>query len=175
MPDFYKKITEGENTIESLVRRIPGFKGYLERQDRRAADKLLREKLSRGFEGQLREFTRLQKRLVDQGGLKYMDRAQAVDVKLRTFVDKVESAVQGYSGLFDAVKVDEEALARVYAFDNALFEYEDQLASGLKRLAEVIGTDEVSGVLDELEQVAAEALRMFDRRGEAMQNMQDTV
>ena len=175
MPDFFKKIVETQGTVEQVVRRIPGFRGYFEREDRRMADRLLREKLALVMEEQLGEFTRLQKRLVDGGGIGYMERVRGVDSKLRTFIDKIESAGSGYAGLFDAVKIDEAALARVYAFDTSLLAYGDQLAAGLKRLGEAIGSDDVGEVLDGLEVVVGEAVNTFNHRVEAMRGMQDAV
>lgn len=173
--DFYHKITAMQGTLEDLVRKIPGFEGYFEKQDRRAADRLLREHLARVFEEQLGELTRLEKQLVDAGGIMYMERMQGIDTKLRTFIDRIESAAQGYAGLFDAIKIKEEALASVYAFDNGLLTYQDQLAAGLKALQEAIGTEDIGGVLSQLDDVVTEANNTFKRRVEAMQGLQDAV
>ena len=48
MPDFYQKIQADQGAVEDLVRQIPGFKGYFEKQDRRAADRLLRDRQQPG-------------------------------------------------------------------------------------------------------------------------------
>ena len=175
MPDFYQKITDMHSNVEELVRKIPGFKGYFARQDRRAADRLLRESLVRGFGEQLDEFTRLQRQLVDAGGLRYMEQVKAVDTRLRTFVDKIESAAEGYAGFFGPVKIDEAALANVYAFDNTLFAYREQLASGLKDLDKAIGSEGIEGVLDGLEALVSELARTFDRRIDVLRGLQDSV
>jgi len=175
MPDFYEKIIGMQGSVEQLVRKVPGFKGYFEREDRRMADRLLREKLVVVFGGQLSELSRLQKQLIDAGGMEYMERLRAIDSRLRTFIDKIQSASSGYAGLLDAVKVDEVALVRVYAFDNALFAYQDQLATGLRRLGETIESDRVSDVLAELEMLVSELMDTFNRRGEAMRGMEDSA
>ncbi len=173
MVDFYQKITEMQGTLEDLARKVPGFQGYFEREDRRAADRLLREHVARAFEEQLSEFTRLQQRLVSSGGMKYMERVQGIDTGLRTFIDRVRTASQGYAGVFDAIKINAEALSRVYAFDNALLVYQDQLATGLHQLDASIGSGEVDGVLTQLEKVVAEANNTFKRRDEALQGLQN--
>ncbi len=177
MADFYQKITESQGSVEDLIRKIPGFSGYFEKQDRRAADRLLREHLARAFEDQLAEFTRLQKELIDKTGLTYMERVQGIDTKLRTFIDRIQSAAQGYAGLFDAVKVKEDALARIYAFDNALLGYEQQLETGLASLEFAVLGDEgnVENVLRQLDSVVTEANNTFKRRVEAMQGAADAV
>lgn len=175
MPDFYRKITEQQGSLEQLIRRVPGFKGYFERGDWRVADRLLRERLVLVFEEQLREFTRLQKRLVDVSGMKYMERVRAIDGMLLTFIDKIRSAPGGYAGLLDSVKINEAALARVYVFDNALFAYQDQLATGLRRLEESVGLDGVDNVLDELEMLVRETIDTMNRRTEVMRGLQDSA
>lgn len=176
MADFYRKITEDQGSIEDLVRKIPGFKGYFEKQDRRAADRLLREHLVRVYEELLGWFGRLQNELVDQGGLQYMERAQNVDTKLRTFINRIESAAEGYAGLFDAIKVDEEALARLYAFDSALLTYQEQFAAGLQGFEDAIGSgDGIPGVLRQLDEIVTEANNTFKRRVEAIQGTTDSA
>ncbi|HOA22869.1 MAG: hypothetical protein WBH90_13430 [Aggregatilineales bacterium] len=168
MADFYQKITEQRGSLDKIARKIPGFKGYLEKEDRRAADRLLRERLVRAFEEQQTRFTRLQRDLVDAGGLQYMERVQRIDGLLQTFIDRVRTASSGYAGLTDPIKVRETELERLYAFDNALLAYQDQFAAGLEQLEQVIGTSEVGGVLRQLEDVVTEANNTFKRREEAM-------
>ena len=175
MSDFYKRITEMQGSVEGIVRKVPGFKGYFEKQDRRAADKLLRDQLVRAFESQLAEFSRLQVRLVDGGGMKYMSRIQSIDTRLRTLIDKIQSAPQGYTGVFDAVKVSEETLKSVYAFDNGLLAYQDQLAAGLKSFADALGTEQVSSVIDQLDAVVSDLSSTFAKRVDAMQGLSQAV
>jgi hypothetical protein len=173
--DFYKRIVDMQGSVEEVVRKVPGFKGYFERQDRRAADKLLRDKLARSFEDQLAEFSRLQGRLVDGGGMDLMERVQSIDTRLRTVIDKIESAPRGYTGLFDAAKVNEKTLADVYAFDSSLLAYQDQLATGLRAMADAIGTDGVSHVLDQLDALVSEIGVTLGRRADALHGLAESV
>jgi hypothetical protein len=175
MTDFYQKITDMQGTLEDLVRKVPGFNGYLEKEDRRAADQLLREQIGRRFEELLTDFTSVQQRVVEKTGLQYMERVQGIDTKLRTFIDRIESAAKGYAGLFDAIKVKEEGLARLYAFDNALLTYQDQFSQGLRQLEQSLDGGEVSSVLNQLDQIVIEANNTFLRRVEALQGLQEGV
>lgn len=172
MADFFQKITENQGSVEDLVRKIPGFSGYLEKEDRRNADRLLREQLVRIFEEQLGDFTRLQNELVNSGGIMHMERVQTIDTKMRTFIDRIESAAQGYAGLFDAIKVKEDALARLYAFDQALLSYQDQFNAGLGEFEGAMGTDAMVSVLRQLDDIVTEANNTFKQRVEAMQGLQ---
>ena len=172
---FFTRIAEGQGTIEDVARKLPGFKGYLAKQDRRAADRLLREHVVLVFEELLREFTRLQNQMVDSGGLKYMEKARRIDTVLQTFIDRVRTAPEGYAGLFDAVKIREKELDRVYAFDNGLLEYSAQIKNGLNKLEEAVGSEGIGEVLDQLDEAVREVADLFRRRTEAMKGLDQAV
>lgn len=62
-------------------------------------------------------------------------------MKLQLLIDRLKTASYGYSGLFDAVKVDEAVLDRLYDFDEGMLEGVDQLAVLLDNLSEAIGSE----------------------------------
>jgi hypothetical protein len=172
MSDFYQRIVDEQGGLEDLIRKIPGFKGYLEREDRREADRLLRDHIVRVFEEKLVEFTQMQKRLVDSGGLLYMERVQGITTNLQTFIDRVNTAPRGYAGLFDAIKVKEEELAQLYAFDNALLAYGDRLGELLAAFGQAIDANEgIEGALRALEEFMTEINNLFKQRVEVIQNL----
>ena len=49
MDDFFQKVTSMQDPFKKLASYIPGFGGYVERQNRRDADKLLRDTVARRF------------------------------------------------------------------------------------------------------------------------------
>jgi hypothetical protein len=120
MSDLLGKISSTRGGLEKLVASIPGYKGYKEKEMRREADRLLRETLARKYEEQWTRLNGVQKRLLASGGIEYLDDVESAANKLRGFIDKLKTAAMGYSGFFDAVKVKEDALDKLYEFDNAL-------------------------------------------------------
>jgi hypothetical protein len=50
MNDILGRVTGEHDFFKKILEKIPGFKGYVEREDRRAADKLLRESIADQFE-----------------------------------------------------------------------------------------------------------------------------
>jgi len=107
MADLFKRITDSRNLIEKIVAYIPGFKGYVDRNARRDADKLLRETVATRFEQQWSRLSGIQRDLVGQGSIEIVDDVEAAVVKLRTLADRVRTASYGYAGFFDAIKVNE--------------------------------------------------------------------
>ena len=172
MVDFYEKITDMQGTLEGIARKIPGFGGYLRKDDRRNADAMLRDHLVLVFEEQADRFHGLQIRLIEASGIGYMEHVQRIAGKLQTFIDRIRTAARGYSGVFDAVKVRDDELNALYAFDNALLAYLDQLVGGLQHMETAIGTDEIAEVLRQLDQIVTEANNTFQKRAEAMISVQ---
>ena len=61
----------------------------------------------------------LQREFISSGEIAWVDDLESAAIKLRTFADRVRRASRGYSGLFDAVKINEEELAQLYTYDAA--------------------------------------------------------
>ena len=105
--EMYGKVTDDMDIFKKLLSKIPGFKGYIERQARRDSDKLLRDtifQLFRELEGRI---STLQVEFIDQGEIAYVDDLEGAAIKLRTFADRIRTAPRGYSSLFEAVKINE--------------------------------------------------------------------
>ena len=117
--------------FSKLLSHVPGFHGYMEKETRRDADKLIRNTLATKLEQQLGRINGLQSDLVDGGGLDFVDDVEGASVKLRTFVDRVKTAPRGYAGLFDPVHVREEQLDQLYTFDSQLFGEVDRVSSAI--------------------------------------------
>ena len=52
MTDYYQRVSDEQDFFKKILGKIPGFDGYVERSNRRQADKLLRDTVG----SSLREF-----------------------------------------------------------------------------------------------------------------------
>ena len=50
MSDILQRVTGEQDFFKKILGKIPGFVGYVEREDRRAADKLLRDTIADQYE-----------------------------------------------------------------------------------------------------------------------------
>ncbi len=105
---------------------------------RRDADKLLREQLATRFDEQRRKLSDLQTQLIDSGQLEFTDDLEGAVMKLQTVIDRLKTASYGYAGFFDAIKVNEEQLDALYAFDNALMSEVEKVAAGIDKVSSAI-------------------------------------
>ena len=168
MSDLFQQVTDDQDPIKKIMGKIPGFSGYIERQSRRDADKLLRETIAKRFEELWERVSNLQQELLATGGLMYVDDMERAAIKLRTFADRIRTASYGHSSLFDAVKINEEELARLYAYDSAMLDLVDKVGGALDNVEASIGTDGIPAAIRNLITLAQECIQTFDERREVI-------
>ena len=173
MTDFQGQIEEGRGKLKKLLLKIPGFKGYIEMEDRRTADKMVREAVADRFQEQLDRLTGVMSEFVDRGDLEYMDKLEGVSVKIRTFIDKIRHAVYGYSGFFDAIKIDQDKLDKLYGYDQALLDGIDGISETLDNLASAVESDKIKALIASLTQQAADMVTKADQRVEEITREED--
>lgn len=154
MDDLYSRIVRERGSLERLVARIPGFRGYMEMTARRQADRLIREHVVVQLKTQLNRLSEIEKVLLDAGGLSFMSKTRSAKTKFQTYIDRIATDAPGYSGFFDAVKIGPDDLGVIYAFDEALLDYEDKFALTLDALRDAAlrgeGVEEGIRTLDAL-------------------------
>jgi hypothetical protein len=171
MSDILEQVTGDQDFFKKILAKIPGFKGYIERGDRRMSDKLLREKIANEFETLNQRISSLQRDLISQGGLAYVGDLEAASLKLRQFTDRVKTASYGYAGIFDAIKIKEDQLAQVYQYDNALLELADQVRSAIDNVETSIGTEGLQAAIRHLTNVSQQCVDAFNKRSEVMRGI----
>lgn len=168
MSDLFNKVTEYQDIFKKILSKVPGFDGYIERQNRRAADKVLREAIANRFEEQWKDISRLQRELISQGGIAYVNDLEAAALKLRQFIDRVRTATYGYSALFEAVKINENELAQIYQYDLALLDLVDEIKRGIGNVEASMGTDGLPAAIRHLTSQAEGCIEAFNRREEVI-------
>jgi len=138
--DLNQMIGDERRLFGKLLSKIPGFRGYMEKKSRRDADQLLRDTIS----GRLQQ-TRLELAAVQQTmgrdilmGIEYAEPVGRADNLLMGLISKIKDAPQGYAGFFDAVRVDENDLARLYQFDETMLDHVDQISSDVVALSKTV-------------------------------------
>ena len=168
MNDPLDKITAGDNLIGKIRNFLAGFVGYVDRDNRREADKLLRLTVAQRFEEQWERIAELQRRLIKEKQLDQVDDLEEAAIKLRAFVNRMRNASYGYSGLFDSVQINSKELEQIYEFDVALLEGVDQISSAVDNLGASLGTDGFPAAIRHLVTLSEEVISAFNRREEVI-------
>lgn len=169
MTDGMEHARGRRNWLERIVEKIPGFRGYLERETRRDVDKMQRdyiaERLDRGrheLQYKIRDWSRA-------GQLENLDIASSLDKLLDRIANRIRHADYGTAGFFDAVKIGEAELEALYNFDLKMMETVDDLCGEIGKLPLVEAKVALRSVME-----AAEGTdRLFDERRRCIEDITD--
>lgn len=159
------QVKSKENFLEKIARIIPGYDGYLNRDNSRELDSMVRNALAVKLDSNHMKLKNTILNLSQRGKLFESGGLDKLDKKLQQAVNKFRSAARGYSGAFDVVKVKEDKLNQLYQFDaNLLTDVESitaacgELENFSKSDADIKpGIEKVSGLLDGI-------VKQFDER-----------
>jgi len=162
--DLKKRIEGAYNKVEELVKDIPAYKGYKDKEVRREADKLIRLKVARALQEQRRRLNSIEVRLVNAGRLGVLLVLDRSLMRLQLLIDRLKTASYGYAGLFDSIKVGEEELDALYDYDAALLDNVGQVKTLIDAVAAAEGDEELTGAGSALLEALEEMNETFSKR-----------
>ena len=170
-----ERIKEDEKLLEKIMLVVPGFSGYKAREQRREADKIIRNflysKLQEARNGLQDIYQTLAQSNVPDA-LHPIDRLMAIFDRVS---ESVNHASYGYAGFFDSIKVDEDDLDRMITFDTQLVDGAKGLAErvkGFKAQVQARKFDSIQAYGDELRRTVEEFERVFDQRKDVIEGVE---
>jgi hypothetical protein len=164
----YDNVTGSMDIFKKIGSKIPGFKGYVERQNRRDSDKLIRDTIYRRFREHESHISVIQVELINKGQIQYTDDVEKAALRLRTFADRVRTAPRGYSSLFEAVKINEDELAKLYEYDATLLDKSEEIGAAIDNIEVSIGTDGLPAAIRNLQTLSKDCVKAYERRQEVV-------
>ncbi|MCC7087372.1 MAG: hypothetical protein IT427_20410 [Pirellulales bacterium] len=156
--------------IESILRRIPGFKGYLEKEYRRDSDALQRSWLADRLQRSKRALDAYSRALVDAGKLDAVGQVDRFKGRLDKSISRLRGAMAGYSGFFDLVQVDEGRLERVYEYDVKMMDAVDALGDNLDQMT--TATAEIAPQVAKWNEQLAAVEQAIDHRSDMLKGLE---
>lgn len=163
--------SDSRGIIEGILRYIPGFRGYLEKEYRRESDGLARKALEDSLQHVKQNVDRYLAAQVDQGKLETLAVGERLKSRIDQLQNKIRSSVRGYSAFFEYVKVNRARLDDVLALDL-------QLVSACKSIEEAaeILSGEKETLVDKLEELGStvdELSKKFAQRSDILTGLSD--
>jgi hypothetical protein len=159
-----KQHADNRGAIESILRYIPGFSGYLEKEYRRESDALARNWLADRLQRAKRGLDEYGHTLVNLGQIDQLAVLERMRARLDRAINRMRAQMPGYSGFFDYVQVDQGLLDDIYEHDLAMITRVDALAQRLEQLpgSEQAPLQVVPAIQSEVDQVLADIDRRED-------------
>ncbi|MEO8288877.1 MAG: hypothetical protein ABI670_20880 [Chloroflexota bacterium] len=151
---------------------IPGFTGYMDRERRRDSDKVLRTYLAHQYSAQRDRLNRVQQGMMRAHQLDSIAEVDRNAGVLQRFIDRLNTATYGYSGMFDPVKVEAQDLDQLYTFDMALTSGVDDVSTAISAVESAITSEtaktDVSAALTKLSSTLDELNLRLNQRGDLL-------
>jgi hypothetical protein len=166
---FVDAAKERMGAIERLLKGLPGIRGYVDKELRRDADKRLREMIAQELETQKQALLEVQRMLLEGKGLLWLDNVDGAVQKLQTLADRIKTASYGYAGLFDPVRVREEALDALHRFDQALANRTVDVKMAIGNLRKAVSeAGDIGDATRKLTDLLADLNNLYSKRHEAI-------
>jgi hypothetical protein len=119
--------------LEDFAKKyVPLLRTYLQREETRDIDKLIRDELVKKMQGVIDTLAAAKTKMVDGGKLIGLDILDRSTHKLEKVRDTIKFASRGYTGIFNLEQMADDQLNKLIEFDQKLFAGVDELAAALK-------------------------------------------
>ena len=123
-----------ERRMREALDRVPGYRGYRLKEERRDADRRVRAAVADAYAAELARVERIGRDLANARRLGEIAAVERASQAIRHYIDRVRTASPGYGGLFGERDVDGVALDQLRLFDESLLLGVDELKPSIDRL-----------------------------------------
>lgn len=172
IPAYNQYQASGErNFLERVAAKIPGYKGYLEKESRRDVDKLHREHLATLLFQLKAPINTVIQELANNRRLFEVGPIEKALQKLDKVENRIRYASYGYAGFFDAVKIREDQLDQLYHFDLSLVDQVENIKMHVQQvLAQVADAKTLKQAVQQLASALDDLDAKFNQRYQAIEN-----
>jgi len=166
-----QRVQESEKLLEKIMLVVPGFSGYKKREQRREADKIIRNFLHSKLQEARNDLQDVYTAVAESEQSKELEQIDKLLAVFDRVSERVNHASYGYSGFFDAIKIEEPELDRMIAFDTQLVDGAKGLAERVKNVKTAVDAKRFENFgegLSELRKAVEDFDRTFDERKEAI-------
>ena len=172
--DYLGKVKGERGLLEKIMGYVPGYKGYKEKELRRESDRLVRMETVNRLKAAKTAFRRtfanpsaVQKLSSDD-----VYRFDAFNNRIDRATQRIDRAVAGYAGMFDAVKVKEDKLDSVLQHDVNVIEKAEAVKADVEKASSVEpATDEWRAAMDAVIAKVEEMDRLVDERSSLLRGL----
>ena len=128
-----ERVQESERLLERIMLSIPGFRGYKLKEQRREADRIVRDYIYNLLAHARDDLSRCFQILNEAKVIEILEPTNQLIARLDRVAEKINRAAYGYSAFFDSVRIDTPQL-------DHMLQYDTQLTDTARKLADTISS-----------------------------------
>ena len=162
-----------ERKIRDALDRVPGYRGYRLKEERRDADRRVRAAVADAYAAELARVERIGRDLANARRLGEIGSVERASQAIRHYIDRVRTATPGYGGLFGDRDIDGIALDQLRLFDEGLLLGVAELQPKIDRLEEAVASGQPLGpTAGDVAETIESQLLTFDTRQDVIESGQ---
>lgn len=172
--DYFEKVRKERGLLERIMGYIPGYRGYKEKELRRESDRLVRMEVVNRLKAAKTAFRRkfANPALIQKLSNEDTFRFETLTARIDRVTQRIDRAVAGYAGMFDAIKVKEDKLGTVLEYDLGLIEKAEAIKTDVEKVNELEpGKGDWRTAMDELISKVEELDGLVDKRSEILRGL----
>ena len=161
-------MSRAEELMQRALDKVPGYKGYRDKESRRDQDKAVRESIANALTANVDALTHYNAQLANVRDFESLASLEAAVGQIRLLADRIRHASYGYGGIFSDNPVDANAIEQLRLFDAAMLREVETLTRSVGSLTS--STPPESEARGEMIAEIARLGRMFDTRNSVVSN-----
>jgi zinc-ribbon domain len=137
--DIRQKVEDDRGFLKRLQMLVPGFRGYREGEDLRAADSILRREVADKVKAARTTMENARQALTAAGQFATLTDLAPLIADLLRLEGQIRAAQQGYTGFSPAVRINPTQLDRLYEYDYGFAAAADELNRTVAAIPGLIG------------------------------------
>jgi hypothetical protein len=171
--DIRQKVDQDRGFLKKLQLLLPGFRGYRQGEDDRAADSLLRMQVADRVHRASGIVTTARASLTNSGDFVHLTDLAQIISELNVLEGQIRHAEQGYSGISPSVRMSVTSLDKLYEYDYGFVQAADTLTETIAPLnVPAPSTTDAASAIQGARAVIRQLQAAFQARTKAVQGIQ---
>lgn len=133
--DIRERVQDDRGFLKKLQLLIPGYRGYRQGEDARAADSFLRLQIADKVHRSVQTMVDIRQSLSQSGQFQGLTDLSPLLADLQQLEGEIRHAEQGYTGISPALRIQPAQIDQLYEYDYGFAQAADQVAAGLVPLS----------------------------------------
>jgi len=172
-PDLRERVVESRGFLKKLQLIVPALKEYRKLEDIRAADQLLRKQVFDRLNEAKSKLESIRKTMSDKGDFSNLTSIGSIISQIQQVAGQVVHAQQGSAGISPNIRIDENALNKLYEYDyNFVNSAEQIFSTASDSLTEYTsGTSSVQAISTKISPMLEDFKHTWKQRLDSVENI----
>ena len=173
-PSIMEKVDDERTLTQKIMKLIPGWRGYRIKEERRNADRILRDQIIERLRQSAEKIQDIRAAIVEEEIEEVYRAVDSLMSRTEKLISRIEHADYGYRPFFDAIKIKEDDLENMLRYDTWFAEEVqafDQRCDDVLALIEE-DPDEAVGHIKDLRRTASKMNRKWKEREQVIMGIE---